>query len=286
MDSKNTFLQLVRLSRAPNLLMIAFTQYLVGVFLIGPKEEWMSILGDVPFAMVVLSTVLIATAGYFINDYYDVKIDLINKPDRVVVGKVLRRRQVMILHVVLSTVGVFLGLFISLWVGLINGIAAFLLWFYSNDLKRRPFVGNFVVAFLTGLSLVLVSVYYEKNEMLVSIYALFAFGVTLIREIVKDMEDMKGDQAFGSRSLPISLGIRGSKLVVYTLVLCFVSTLVVFLAVEGNFILSNYFLLMVLPTCFILYRLYRADTQRHFHILSQQLKLITLTGVLSMIFVN
>lgn len=278
--------ELIKLSRAGNLLIIILTQYMVAFFLVDNPAGWTEILQDAGFFIMVLGTVTIAAAGYFINDYYDVKIDMINKPDRVIVGRKLKRRTVMLLHLCLNAVGVILGAWVALRIGLVNFIAAFLLWFYSNDLKRRPFIGNLTVALLTGVSLILVGLYFGTNELLIFIYAFFAFGITLIREIVKDLEDMKGDLAFGAKSLPIVLGIRKTKLVVYVLILIFVLSLVLFISRERNVFLTNYFLALLLPVGYLVYRIYKADTKQHFYMLSQHLKWLILTGVLSMIFVN
>lgn len=278
--------QMVKLSRAPNLLIIVFTQYMVAIFLISGTKDWMSIVFDGHFFIVVFSTVVIAAAGYFINDYYDIKIDLINKPDKVIVGNKLQRRTVMLWHTCLNFAGIILGAWINIWIGMVNFIAAFSLWLYSNDLKRRPFIGNFTVALLTALSLIIVAVYYNTHELVVYIYAFFAFGITLIREIIKDLEDIKGDSAFGAKSLPIVLGIRRAKLVIYSLLIIFIISLVIFVSKESNSFLTNYFLLLLIPGLYISYKIYLADTKKHFNVLSQHLKWIILSGIVSMLFLN
>src|SRR5690606_34862812 len=105
---------------------------------------------DINLLLLVLSTLLIAAAGYIINDYYDVKIDYINKPKRVVVGRILKRRGVMVAHTILNFMGILIGFYLSIWVGIISVGSAFMLWWYSNQLKRLPFIGNFFIAVLTG----------------------------------------------------------------------------------------------------------------------------------------
>ena len=137
---------LLKITRFWNLLIIGLAQYFAALFL-----EQHASLTDWRLFILSASTILIAAAGYIINDYYDVKIDLINKPERVVIGKEVNRRFALLFHSLLSLTGVALGFILNWKIGAINFMSAFLLWWYSNDLKRQPFIGNFVVALLTGL---------------------------------------------------------------------------------------------------------------------------------------
>jgi 4-hydroxybenzoate polyprenyltransferase len=272
------FLQsLLRLTRTGNLIIIALAQYFTAAFI-----TYTSIM-DVRLFILSLSTVLIAAGGYVINDYYDVKIDFVNKPDRVVIGKSITRRYALLFHSALSIAGVALGLYLSLPIALVNLFSAFLLWFYSNQLKRLPFVGNFSVALLTALSVMVVELLYPGRYTLVLIYALFAFFMTLVREIVKDMEDLRGDHTFGCKTLPIVLGIRRSKIVLYTILLLFVIT--VFMIDNSYGHLPEYFFLFLLATlAFFAYRLAEADTVREYRMLSSFCKIILLLGIISMAF--
>ncbi len=278
--------QVLRLSRTPNLLIILLTQYCAAVFLTGFRDRAGEVLTDPSLFMLSVSTIIIAAAGYYINDYYDIKIDMINKPDKVIVGNKLSRRPVLAWHLIFNAVGIALGAWVSLWIGLINLFAAFLLWFYSNQLKRLPLLGNMAVAFLTGLSLLVLAVYYRSAEFYIFIYAFFAFGITLIREIIKDIEDMKGDEAFGCKSLPIVLGIRKTKWVLYVLILGFTISLFYFATLMDSVTITSYFLVLLVPSVFLIYKLVRADTKRHFYLLSQYCKWLMVGGVLSMTLIN
>lgn len=279
--SLHGFLKVIRF---PNLLIIAFTQYMTAGFLVGHAEEGISHLLDLNLLLLVASTLFIAAAGYIINDYYDVKIDYINKPKRVVVGRILKRRGVMVAQVVLNFFGILIAFYLSVWVGIISVGSAFALWWYSNQLKRHPFVGNFLIAVLTGASIFLVGIYYQQNMYLINTYAFFAFSISLIREIVKDMEDLKGDADFGCRTLPVLLGIRKTKLILYFLIGAFVFIMFYLAAQLGNQTLIIYFLILLLPILHFLYLLVKADTVRHFRFISNYCKLLMLSGILSMAF--
>lgn len=275
------FVAMFRLTRFWNLLIVALTQYATAGFLVSFET-----LTDWRLLVLVSSTVMIAAAGYIINDYYDVKIDLVNKPDRVVVGKWIPRRFAILFHSFLSITGTALGFLISWPIGLINFFSAFLLWVYSNQLKRLPFVGNFSIALLTGCTLLVVEALYHSGNILIWIYALFAFFITLAREIIKDMEDLKGDNTFGCRTLPIIWGIRKTKQLVYLLLILFVSV-VIYLDVHFGALPLTYFLpALFAPLLVLTFRLIRADTVRDFYWLSRWCKLIMLLGVVSMAFLS
>ena len=274
---------IARLTRLPNLVMIAIAQYLVAIFLIGERTDWLHYLTNYKLFLLVTSTVLIAAAGYVINDYYDVKIDFINKPNRVVVGKVVKRRIVMAVHLLLNFSGIFIGFYLSHKVGAINLVAAFLLWLYSNQLKRLPFIGNFTIALLSGLSISLIAIYYDTHYLLVNSYALFAFSISLVREIIKDMEDLKGDATFGCKTLPIIWGVSRTKKLLYIMVVLFTCMLFFVSAVLGNVWLVNYFFVLLFPIGIFINRLIKADTQREFASLSSLCKFIMLGGMLSMV---
>ena len=180
--------------------------------------------------------------------------------------------------------GVSLGFMLHWKIGLVNFFCSFLLWLYSNALKRLPFVGNFAVALLTGLSVFIVNLLFPPLHLLVIVYALFAFFMTFLREIIKDIEDLKGDDTFGCKTLPIVWGVRKTKYFMYALLIVF--SILVFVihfwitALPMTFFAWALFLPMVALTGWLV----RADTVRDFHQLSQFCKAIMLAGIASMAF--
>jgi 4-hydroxybenzoate polyprenyltransferase len=183
---------------------------------------------------------------------------------------------------VLSVSGVGIGVYLSLWIALINAFSVFMLWLYSNILKRLPFIGNFVVGLLTGLSIIVVDVLFGVNNFMVVIYAIFAFFMTLVREIIKDMEDLKGDGSFGCKTLPIVLGIRKTKMIVYFILFLFLVSVLLINYYYVNLQIVYFVILLLIPVLFLKFRLYRADTVHDFRILSNFCKVIMLLGILSM----
>ncbi|HLZ15388.1 MAG TPA: geranylgeranylglycerol-phosphate geranylgeranyltransferase [Cyclobacteriaceae bacterium] len=270
----------MKLTRFWNLLVIGLAQYSVAGFLIARSKVW-----DIELLVLSVSTITIAAGGYIINDYYDVKIDLINKPERVVIGKDVARRYALLSHSLLSMMGTALGFLLNWKIGVVNFFSAFLLWWYSNDLKRQPFIGNFVVALLTGLSIFLVNILYRVHQPLVTIYALFAFAMTLVREVVKDAEDLKGDNSFGCRTLPIVWGIRKTKFFLYSLLVVFFVSVIEINQFYAQLPMYYFLTFLFVPLVVWVIWLVRADTTKDFYRLSQWCKVIMLLGISSMIFI-
>ena len=275
-----TLSALLRLTRFWNLIIIGLAQYCTAGFLIGSK-----IILDVDLLLLSVSTILIAAAGYIINDYYDVKIDLINKPDRVVIGKSITRRYAILFHSFLSMSGICIGFLLNWKIGTVNFLSVFFLWLYSNNLKRQPFIGNFVVAILTGISILIINFLYEGNSPLVSIYSLFAIFMTLVREMIKDMEDLRGDNTFGCKTLPIIWGLRKAKLFVYITLIFFVISVLYINQIYVGLPMYYFIVFLFVPMGWLVVWLFRADTVKDFYRLSQFCKIIMLLGISSMAFI-
>jgi 4-hydroxybenzoate polyprenyltransferase len=274
---RTLFESFLRLTRAWNLLIIVFAQYFTAFFL-----AQADILYDARLFLLSLSTILIAAGGYVINDYYDVKIDYVNNPERVVVGKTIHRRFAILLHVGLSALGIFVGLFVSWKLAAVNLLSVSVLWFYSNLLKRLPFIGNFTVALLTGASIAIILFLYSTNTVLILIYALFSFFMTLVREIIKDMEDLKGDNTYGCKTLPIVWGIRKTKITLYLLIVVFLISVVIINELYVKLDIIYFVMLLFVPLAWLTARLVRADTRKDYGWLSSFCKVIMLLGILSM----
>jgi 4-hydroxybenzoate polyprenyltransferase len=271
----------LKMIRVVNLVIIAITQYLTAIFLASPGDNLWAVISDKDFFLLVLSTVFIASAGYIINDFYDVKIDFVNKPERVVIGKTLSRRWVIVGQLLLNLLAIGIGFYLSTTIGIINLIAAFSLWIYSNQLKRLPFIGNLIIGGLTGLTVLVVGQYFSERAYLILCYAVFAGFLTLVREIIKDMEDLKGDERFGCKTLPIVWGIPNTKKFIYLILGLFITT--VFLMIWPLSQILSFTLLGVL--IMLIFMINRADTVKSYGRLSTICKIIMLLGVSSMVYI-
>ncbi|MBK9509667.1 MAG: geranylgeranylglycerol-phosphate geranylgeranyltransferase [Cytophagaceae bacterium] len=266
-----------RLIRYPNLLIIAVTQLLVRIFLI--KNQEIPFYKDYLFLIMVVSTLLVAGSGYIINDYFDVKIDRINKPDEVIVGNTIKRRTALLFHQILSGVALILAFFLGWKTLAINVFSITTLWLYASILKKKTFIGNLIVALLTSLSIAQIAVYFEPDNKLVYIYALFAFFINLIREIIKDIEDIRGDKTHGAKTLPIVYGIRKTKYLIYFLLFVFVVFVILLTFEIGNLKIFTVFSIIGLFIIYLIYKLVNADRKKHFAFLSRWCKIIMLIGM-------
>jgi len=298
----NKLAALLKLIRWPNLVFIALAQALVYFCIVTPDIGCSANFPITEFLRIVVSTVLIAAAGYMLNDYFDIRIDSINKPDKVVLSKIISRKAMIIWHVILNIIA------LSLVVGLayqnqlrllsIQIVCILALIVYSASFKRRLFVGNLLVAFLIALSVLLVGIYSVgfkvlslagSNEKLLWLYALFAFLITLVREIIKDAEDLKGDIQEGCQTIPIVYGLELTKKIIYFIYILLLGLLSAFIAklFTSNAILCIYFVVGVMvPSIFLLHKIQQAKSTSDFAKLSTWVKWLTLSGIISMLLIQ
>jgi len=268
----------------PNLLIILAAQFLVRIFVIGPSENWLQIILNLNFLLLCTATILIAAAGYIINDYYDIKIDIINNPKRVYIGKVFTRRVALFTHFAFNFMAIFISLFLGWKIFVIVFMSGFIMWYYSNSLKRLALWGNIAISLLTGISIYYLTFLSDNNLELVIIYASFAFVISLIREIIKDMEDIKGDALYGCKTLPIVWGIKRTKYFVYALSLLFIIILGFLFRERNTFVFVVYFIAVLFPLfVLLLVKLYKAENERDYNRLSSISKVIMLMGLLSIL---
>lgn len=283
-----TWLSYLRLFRPANLFILVLTQ--TTVYLTLPEAGCFQFAIDDRFGMLMLSTICLAAAGYVINDYFDAKIDLINKPDRTVLDTRVSRRYAIAWHIILNLMAIFVGFVLSPALGIFNTAIAGALLLYSSTLKKFFLVGNLAVAALLGLVVFVVWLFDRGlNLQLVLFYTFFAGLVGLLREIVKDVEDMEGDAKFGGKTIPLRLGIHGAKQVINGFTIVFLGFLGFFIVAAFyhiNTLIGIYLILAVAaPSLHFLRQLQPADTKAAFHTLSQELKLIMVLGLLSLFLV-
>lgn len=300
-----------RLIRWPNLLFIVLTQMLFRFFIVpfvyrNPHLANEGIkLSEPLFYLLVLASVCIAAAGYIINDYFDENIDQINKSSRVIIGKYINRRFAILLHAFLSFIGLVLSIYIgyklsNIFIPLFNFLAINILLVYSSTFKKKILIGNILISLLTTwVILVLTMAEYRfriSPEDLVwqrllkmsFVYAGFAFIISLIREVIKDMEDIKGDLRYGCRTMPIAWGMRVAKVFTAVWIAVLVGVLfaiLIYVVQLGWWLSALYsFIAIILPLLWVLQKLYKATTSSDFRRLSSAVKLIMLAGILSMLF--
>jgi 4-hydroxybenzoate polyprenyltransferase len=294
----------LRLIRWPNLFFIALTQFLFYYCVYLPVYQAPP---DFPrLTWLIIASVFIAAAGYIINDYFDLNIDQVNKPDKNVVDRVIHRRWAIAWHFLLSLLGVVATVpavgFSRWYLVLANLFCVALLWFYSTSFKRQLLIGNIVISLLTAWTTLIVffafagpgDAYQASGQMSVKFFRLaflyggFSFIISLVREAVKDMEDLEGDARYGCKTLPVVAGVRATKiytavwLIVLVAVLIILQLYILQFGWLGAVVYSV--LLVIIPLLLVLLRLSKASIRKDFSYLSGLTKLVMLSGILSMIF--
>ncbi|MEZ7499433.1 geranylgeranylglycerol-phosphate geranylgeranyltransferase [Flavobacterium sp. Arc3] len=298
----------LKIIRYQNLLMLAFMQLLFRYGFLKLQNIPLA-LSDWQYGLLVLSTVLIAAAGYVINNIFDQDTDLDNKPHQVIIGKSISESRAYNIYAALNISGVAIGFYLSNVIvkpsfATIFILIAASLYIYATSLKQMMILGNIIVALLVAFSVVIIGVFDlypaidAANQLamanLFSIlldYALFAFIINFIREIVKDLEDIQGDNNQGMKTLAIVLGIEKTTKVVFVLAVLSIITLFVYtktyLVANDLFIATLYGLLFVLaPLIFFTIKIWTAKTKEEFHTLSTLLKWILFFGILSIVIIT
>lgn len=294
-----SFLKLIRYK---NLVMVALTMFLTKYALI--HSYMITSLSNIEFLILLSSVLFITAGGYIINDVYDIEADKINKPEKVIVSKSISSNHAWKYYYLLSISGLSLGIYISFEKQLalfsLYFIASFILLFlYSRFLKKIPLLGNLVISLLVTLTIFLVYEFHSKlvtksnmiNDFFLFIvifyYLLFAFLTTFIREIIKDIEDIKGDYNLRMKTLPILLGIRRTRDI--AIVLSMILLLFLISLLKETYNSRTYLLLSILSIGIIivfhmLYKLWSANSKKQFQYLSNLMKIIMFLGILSMGF--
>jgi 4-hydroxybenzoate polyprenyltransferase len=300
----------IKLIRWKNLLIIAFVQVLIKYALLEPSIEMAGLqtsLQPLGFAILVIATLSIAAAGYIINDVYDQKADQVNKPNDIIINKYISEKSAIQYFIILNVIGVGLGYFISYQVGQTDLFVIFvvisgLLYAYSAYLKRYLIIGNVVISAFVAMSLLLIGIYEllpVMNELnrgvqltffeIILDYALFAFMINLVRELVKDIEDTEGDSAADYQSLSVMFGIAKAKYIAFALSLISIG-LIIFYIVEyfykNNMVVIYFLGLIIAPLIFVSIRLLQANKKEQFSLISSLLKVVMFTGICSMIVFN
>lgn len=299
----------LRLLRLPNLLIVALTQYAMRYLIVQPllvQRGFDLQMPPLQFFLLVLATICLTAAGYVINDYFDTRSDFINRPNSVVVGTAISRRKAILLHTILNIVGVSVGVYLSFYVkipmlGLVFIAVSAILWLYSARYKRRFLIGNIIVAALTGMVPILVPLFEvpllrvdyapvvataQTNFTFlfywVGAFGFFAFISSIVREVIKDVQDFKGDKETGCKTLPVKWGMKGSKRFIVLLTgLIMVGLFFIYLfLIPHMYVLAYFAIALWVPFVILSFIVWQGNESKHFARASQWTKFIMLTGIL------
>ncbi|MGB5464043.1 MAG: geranylgeranylglycerol-phosphate geranylgeranyltransferase, partial [Aureibaculum sp.] len=225
------FFSLLSVVRGYNIVVIVIAQYLASIFIFSPEKSLRYILLDLNLYFIVLATICVIASGYIINNFYDVDIDKINRPQKTKIDNIVNQKTKLNIYFLLNFLGFGFGLLVSWRAALFFAIYIFLIWFYSHKLKQYPLIKLFSAAILAILPLFAIFVYFKNFSSIIFTHASFLFFILLIRELIKDLESMEGDIVNNYITIPIKFGEKFSKMLI---------TLIVFLTLSPIYFLLKY----------------------------------------------
>jgi len=279
-------LSLFSVVRGYNILIIALAQYLASIYILAPDLPLRGVVFDLNLFMIVVASALVIASGYIINNFYDAEKDLINRPRKSMLDRLVSQRFKLSTYFVLNFMSVLAASYVSFRAVVFFSTYIFGIWLYSHKLKRIPFLGNLVSAVLAISPFFAVFVYYKNFDTVIFVHAIFLFLLILSREMIKDLENMTGDLAQNYKTIPIMYGAMVSKFLISILILLtLIPSLLLILKFDVGY-MHYYFIGCVLLLLLFLILLLKSGTKRHYVWLHNILKLIIVVGVFSILLID
>lgn len=280
------FLSLLSVVRGYNILILVLAQYLAAIFIFSPQRSLRYVLFDFKLLFIVLASVCVVSAGYIINNFYDATADKINRPIKAILDRVVSQKTKLQLYFLLNFIGFVFGWLISWRAAFFFAVYIFLIWFYSHKLKKHPFIGLISAAVLTILPFFAIFVYYKNFSEIIFVHATFLFFVILLRELIKDLENLRGAIATNYNTFPVKYGERKTRKLGIVFVISTFIPVIILINYPGVGYMKYYFILSVLVLIFIGFFLWKSNLKRHYVLLHNVLKLMLLLGILSLLLID
>ncbi|MCZ4317441.1 geranylgeranylglycerol-phosphate geranylgeranyltransferase [Aequorivita viscosa] len=282
------FFSLFSVVRGYNILIIVIAQYLTSIYILAPDLPVREVLFDVNLLMLVLASSFAIAGGYIINSFYDSEKDLINRPRKTMLDKLVSQRTKLSAYFVLNFLSVVFASYVSFRAVLFFSIYIFFLWFYSHKLKKYPFIGNITAAILAVIPFFAIFVHYGNFDIVIFVHATFLFLLISMRELVKDLENLRGDLTHGYNTIPVVYGEKTSiKMLTVLSVLTFVPIILLITKFKEEIgYMDFYFYASILGLVVFLIVLWYSKTKIHYIILHNILKFAIVLGVFSIVLIH
>ena len=268
--------------RIHNIFLLVFAQYLTSIFILSSSESWKIIFDKNLFLVILCSTICIVS-GFIINDYYDTKKDSINTPIKFKLGESINDKTKLFLYFFLNLLVVLVSSLISMRAILFFSIYIFFIWFYSHKLRKLVFIGNLFYSILTITPFFAILLYFKKIEFIIIAYALFLFFILLLKDIVKDMKNIKGDFSVNHKTIPVVFGESFTKSVVSLLSIINIFLILnLFLNFNSGLMYFYYFLALAVMIYFM-FKLYFSKSTAQYLFLHNLLRFLITAGVFSIV---
>ncbi len=272
--------------RGYNILVVVVAQYLTSAFILAHEKPLRQVLFDPNLFFLILASSSVIASGYIINNFYDSEKDLINRPKKTMLDRIVSQRTKLSVYFILNFAGIFFASYVSFRAVVFFSIYIFVIWLYSHRLKKILFLGNLVASILTITPFFVIFVYYKNFETVIFIHATFLYLMIVMRELVKDLENMQGDLAQNYRTIPLVYGEKWSKL---CLAICAIMAIVPIILLVTRFeigFMDYYFYASIFFLVIFLLMLYFSKSKWQYLLLHNILKLIIVTGVFGILLID
>ncbi|PZR23689.1 MAG: ubiquinone biosynthesis protein UbiA [Flavobacterium psychrophilum] len=279
-------LSLFSVVRGYNIPVIALAQYLSAIFILAPEKRALDVILDLNLFLIVLASSLTIASGYIINNFYDAQKDLINRPKKSMLDRLVSQQTKLHVYFSLNLIVVLLAFWVSWRAVFFYSGFIFLIWFYSHKLKKYPLIGNLTAAFLAVLPFFGILMYFKNFYQVIFAHATFLYLLILTRELIKDLENMKGDLVADYRTIPVMFGERVSKIVI--MVLTFLTIIPVYLLIDVYDVgyMDTYFYGGMLVIIWFLMLLWKAESQKDYLLLHNILKFLIVAGIFCIVLID
>ncbi len=279
-------LSLFSVIRGYNILVLVLAQYLASIFIFSAEDDALNVLLDVNLFCIVLASVCVIASGYIINNFYDSKVDRINRPLKTGIDNYVKQETKLSLYFTLNFVGFVFGFLVSWKAALFFAVYIFGIWFYSHKLKKMPFMGLISATVLTILPFFAIFVYYKNFSKIIFVHAIFLFLVIMVRELIKDLENIKGALANNYQTFTVAYGeLKTKQLSLLLLFLTLFPIVVLFRYPELSY-MKYYFYVALITLVFVGFYLWKSNKRNQYRFLHNILKLLLLVGVFCLVFID
>ncbi len=272
--------------RGYNVLMVVVAQYVTAVYMLAHEKPVREVVFDLNLFMLVLASSATIAGGYIINNFYDSEKDLINRPQKSMLDRLISQNTKLSFYFVLNLLAVIMASYVSFKAVIFFAFYVFGIWFYSHKLKKMPFVGNLISAVLTITPFFAIFMYYQNFEHVIFVHATYLFLIISMRELTKDLENIPGDLVQGYKTIPIAYGEKYSKIMLTVLaLLTLIPAYFLLTRYDIGYMYYFFYFTMFLLSAFMVL-LWNSDSKKHYLILHNILKFIIFSGVFSLLLIN
>ena len=280
------FFSMFSVVRGYNVLIVIIAQYLSAIYILAHDKPVKSVVFDLNVLMIVLASATTIASGYIINNFYDSEKDLINRPQKSMLDRLVGQNTKLVFYFVLNFIAVIFASYVSFRAVVFFSFYIFGIWFYSHKLKKMPIIGNLTSAILTITPFFAVFIYYKNFETVIFVHAMFLFLILSMRELTKDLENIKGDLALGYKTIPIVYGEKTSKIMLT--ILAILTLIPAYLLIYNYQVgrMTYFFYLSVVLLLIFLILVWKSNSKSHYLLLHNILKFIIVAGVFSIVLID